>query len=144
MCKHKSGLRDPARKCTMPTRRGKGRRDVSGVRRAAGHKGTKTGEVSENEMRRAGAQHIPCWGKIGPERERKQMRGPSRETRGNSRHSRGEQAGKHETARPQGDHRSVWLCTKIQGDREEVDLCPAAPNQMPRSYCPSTCQQKAT
>lgn len=33
-------------------------------------------------------QHIPCRGKIGPERERKQMRGPSRETRGNSRHSR--------------------------------------------------------
>lgn len=58
------------------------------MHRAACHKGTKTGEVSENEMLRAGAQHIACWGKIGRERERKQMRGPSRETTGNSRHSR--------------------------------------------------------
>lgn len=77
------------------------------------------------------AQHIPCWGKIGPEGERKQMRGPSSETRGNSRHSR---ESRLENMKQQGlrEISSVWLCAKIQGGREEGELCPEGMRSGPK------------
>lgn len=124
VCKRKSGHRGPSRTCTVPTPRGKGRREVPSMPRAGGHKGTKTREVSKMRCSGPGAQHIPCWGEIGPERERKQMRGPSRETRGNSRHSR---ESRLENMRQQGrgEVSSVWPCAKIPGGKEGGGLCSA-------------------
>lgn len=124
------------------------------------------GSVKNTEMLRA--QHIPCWGEIGQERERKQMRGPSRETRGNSGHSRKRRLEDMKQQGAREEHKSVWLCTSIQGvgtcsrDRrlerqakchtEKVELCPAGMGRGPQpsakeqlsSIYPFTCQQKAT
>lgn len=53
------GVRGPARKCTTPTQGGKGRREVSSIHRAGGHKGTKTREVSKKTkmLRAQGPAH---------------------------------------------------------------------------------------
>ena len=128
-----------------------------------GHKGAK-GKSQKNEMLRVRAQHIPCRGKIGQERERKQMRGPSG-GQGGMPGIPGRGGLKAQRSKASGSGIEVWcgcaLRFKAQGQvagqeaggRYSATLKRGTlshgheewpPNQTLRNKCPFICQQRAT